>query len=158
MLALIGSRKMDWIRCSCLWLMAGASVHESARSHDSRACASVFAARRQGGARIHEFLLHRLLVAPDLVHPCIPAAAFAIVGIADRVFLVVVLVILLCGVERRGGNDLGVDLRQLAAFQQRVAACYGDFAFGLVLPIDASAILCSDIAELPILHRKSTRL
>ena len=71
-----------------------------------------------------------LLVAPDLTDPGIPAAASAIVGVANRVILVVVLVIFLGRVERRGGDDFGMDLRQSAAFQQRVSACLGDFAEG----------------------------
>ena len=43
---------------------------------------------------------------------------------------------------------------QLAAFQQGVAAGFGDFAFGLVLPVDGAAILRADVAELAVLHRR----
>src|SRR5205814_10329931 len=62
------------------------------------------------------------LCAPQLVQPRIPAAAGAVVLVAQRVLQVVVLVVGLGGVERPGRDDLGDDriLERLALLERRL--------------------------------------
>src|SRR3989442_1450594 len=50
-------------------------------------------------------------LAPELLQALIPAAVVAIELVADRVLLVVALVVLLRRIERGGGDNLGDDRR-----------------------------------------------
>ena len=93
-----------------------------------------------------------------MLHTRIPAAAIAVVGIADRILLVVVLMVFLGRIEGGGGDDLGMDFLEFSAGEEGIAAAFGKLAFGLVLPVDAAAILAAAVAELFVLDRRVNML
>src|SRR5262245_25503503 len=53
------------------------------------------------------------LLAPQLLEARVPSASVPVIGVTDRILLVVVLVVVLGGREGAGVNDLGLDLALL---------------------------------------------
>ena len=92
----------------------------------------------------------RLLLAPQRLQAFIPTTAIAVVGVANRIFLVVVLVVFLRRIERARRNDLGVHGLDLATGEQSSPAGFGDFAFFVGLPVDSTAVLGANITELAV--------
>lgn len=81
---------------------------------------------------VRQFQPASVLAAPDLGHARMAPATAAVEVIAQRVLLVLILVVFLGGVEARGRHNLSEDLLDLSAFQQRRLAGFGCGALGFV--------------------------
>src|SRR6185295_5443647 len=97
----------------------------------------------------------RLLAAaaPELREPLIAAAAVAVELVAERILLVVVLVVFLGGVELRGRCDLRLD-GLLEALLHLGPGGFGQALLRLVVVEDGRAVLVARIAELAVLHQR----
>src|SRR2546425_6572339 len=91
------------------------------------------------------------LFAPELLEALGPAAVELVEPVPDRVLLVEVLVVLLGGIELRGGHDLGDDrpLERLG-LHQRLLRFLGKPLLRLVVVEDGRTILVPIVAELPV--------
>src|SRR5688572_10655197 len=89
-------------------------------------------------------------ITPQVFQPGVPAAARPVELVADRVLLVVILVVLLGGIERGSGDDLG---HHLAVPKALLHLGLGGFGLALLLGIvkeDRRAVLLAVIAELSV--------
>src|SRR5262245_4639337 len=98
-------------------------------------------------------ILFALILAPQLLEPGVASAVETVEPIADRILLVVVLVVLLRHVERSRRHDLGLD---------RLLEAPGDLGLRglrqrpLLLAVieDRAAVLVAAVAELAILRQR----
>ena len=90
-------------------------------------------------------------ITPQLPQPRIPAAPLTVEPVADRVLLVVVLVVLLSWPELRRPDDLGNDRppKRLVLFQSPLRRL-GQPALLLAVVEDGGAVLVTAIRSLPV--------
>src|SRR5712692_3395136 len=93
-----------------------------------------------------------MLFSPDLRDACITATARPIVLVANRIFLVVVLMVFLGRIKGAGRYDFGVDPGKTAALFQSRLAGFGRKPLCVALVKNSRAVLVADVAELPVLH------
>ena len=93
-------------------------------------------------------------VSPEPVKTLIAPTAVAVDLIAQRILLIVVLVVLLCGVELGRRRDFGDDGR-CKRFRrlQGLLRCLSEPLLRLIMVEDGGAILCTMITELSIGRR-----
>src|SRR5258706_5503512 len=92
-------------------------------------------------------------LAPELLEAPVAAAGVAVKLVAERVLLVVVLVVLLGGIEGSGRHDLGLD-GLLEALLHLGLRGLGQALLRLVAVEDRRAVLVPHVAELAVLHQR----
>src|SRR5262245_22965262 len=127
------------------------SLSPSQRSATISAAAPAPASKRRRS--IMALILLALLLAPQLLEPRVASAIEAVELIADRILLVVVLVILLRLVERSRRHDLGLD-RLLEALGDLSLRRLRQHPLLLAVIEDRAAVLVAVVAELAILRQR----
>src|SRR5262245_22572733 len=127
------------------------SLSPSQRSATTSAAAPAPASKRRRSTMA--LILFALGLAPQLLEPRVASAIEAVEPIADRILLVVVLVILLGIVERCRRHDLGLD-RLLEALGDLSLRCVRQGPLLLAVIVDRAAVLVAVVAELAILRQR----
>src|SRR4051812_6633749 len=95
------------------------------------------------------------VMAPDLLEELVPATVVPVELITDRIFLVVVLVVVLSRGERTGRGDLGDDFFfERARLLERGFRRFGGLLLRLVVVENGAPVLAAVVAELRVLRRR----
>src|SRR5262245_18048190 len=128
-----------------------ASLSPNQRSATISAAAPAPASRRRRSTMA--LILFALLLPPQLLEPRVASAIETVELVADRILLVVVLVVLLRLVERSRRHDLGLD-RLLEALGDLSLRGLRQRPLLLAMREDRAAVLVAAVAELPILRQR----